>query len=119
MCALSVTRKEKLHMKTTIVALMFAGALVAPLAAYSLEEGTRTEKAKEFIDDAAITTKVKADFAKDRDVSALKIHVDTDHGVVKLTGNAKSKGEAGKAATIAEGVKGVVSVNNEIVVGAM
>lgn len=104
-------------MNRKFVTLLMVGALAAPLAAYSVEEGTRTEKAKEFVDDATITTKVKADFAKDRDVSAMKIHVDTDHGVVRLTGTAKSPGEASKAETIAEGVKGVVSVANDIKVG--
>jgi hyperosmotically inducible periplasmic protein len=98
-----------------IAAITLAGILSAPLA-YAVEEGTRTEKAKDYVDDAAITTKVKADFAKDHDVSAMKIHVDTDHGVVKLTGKAKSTEEAAKAETLASGVKGVLSVNNAITV---
>jgi hyperosmotically inducible periplasmic protein len=106
-------------MNTKIVTLLIAGALAAPLATYAVEEGAKTEKAKEFVDDSAITTRIKADFAKDSDVSAMKIHVDTDHGIVKLTGKAKSQSEAGKAETIAKGVKGVVSVNNAITVGAM
>ena len=44
----------------------------------------------------------------------MKIHVDTEKGVVKLTGTAKSKEEADKAESIAKSVKGVVSVKNEI-----
>ena len=76
------------------------------------------EKTKEVIDDATITTKIKAIYAKDKAVSALKIHVDTDKGVVTLTGNAKSKDEASKAADIAKSVNGVTSVKNEIAVGA-
>ena len=70
------------------------------------------------IDDAAITGKIKAEYAKDKTVSAMKIHVDTDKGVVKLTGNAKSKAESAKAVEIARGVHGVVSVKNDITVGA-
>jgi hyperosmotically inducible periplasmic protein len=42
-----------------------------------------------------ITTKIKAEFAKDKQVSAMNIKVDTDKGVVKLTGNAKEQGRSG------------------------
>src|SRR5438093_1552983 len=97
------------------------GALLATVAGYTAESKdtpSKTEKAKEFVDDATITTKIKADFAKDKQVSALKISVNTDHGVVKLTGSATSKEEADKAVAIAKGTKGVVSVSNEIQVGA-
>jgi hyperosmotically inducible protein len=80
---------------------------------------TRTEKAKEAIGDAAITAKVKAEFAKDKGVSALNIKVDTDNkGVVTLSGNAKSKDEASKAESIAKSVNGVTSVKNNIQVTA-
>jgi hyperosmotically inducible periplasmic protein len=66
-----------------------------------------------------ITTKIKAEFAKDTQVSALKIHVDTDDkGVVTLSGNAKSSAEADKAVMIAKNTKGVVSVTNNIKVQA-
>ena len=43
--------------------------------------------------------------------------VDTDKGVVKLTGTAKSTAEADKAVTLAKNTKGVTSVVNEIKVG--
>ena len=59
--------------------------------------------------------KIKAEYAKDKDVSALNIKVDTDDkGVVTLSGNAKSKAEADKAVMIARDTKGVTSVKNEI-----
>jgi hyperosmotically inducible protein len=51
-------------------------------------------------------------------VSALSIKVDTDKGVVKLSGNAKSKDEAAKAESIAKSVNGVTSVKNDIQVTA-
>ena len=76
------------------------------------------DKTNEVIDDAAITGKVKALYAKDKTVSALKINVDTDKGVVKLSGNAKSKEEAAKAVELAKSVHGVTSVKNDIAVGA-
>jgi osmotically-inducible protein OsmY len=68
--------------------------------------------------DALITTKIKAEHAKDKDVSATKISVDTTNGVVTLGGTAKSKAEADKAVMLAKNVKGVTSVKNNIKVGA-
>ena len=66
------------------------------------------------VSDAMISTKVKAEFAKDKDVSAMKINVDTDKGVVTLKGTAKSKAEAEKAETLAKNVAGVSTVRNDI-----
>jgi osmotically-inducible protein OsmY len=64
--------------------------------------------------DALITTKVKAEYAKDKLVSATKIHVDTNNGVVNLSGMAKSQAEADKAVALAKNVKGVTSVKSDI-----
>lgn len=97
----------------TILAL--AATLLAPLPAHTQ---TATEKTKEAVTDAAITTKVKTAFAMDKDVSAIKIDVDTDKGAVKLSGKVKSQQEAEKAATIAKGVEGVVSVTNALEVAS-
>jgi osmotically-inducible protein OsmY len=94
-----------------------AGALLVPIAGYSAdakEAPSKTESAKEVVSDSVITTKIKAEFANDKQVSAMNIKVDTDKGMVKLSGNAKSKDEADKAASIAKNTKGVVSVKNDI-----
>ena len=115
----------KAEFAATCVAL---GLILAPAAAYSAEKKesamkseekkeSKTEKAKEAVEDATITTKIKAEYAKDKAVSAMNISVNTDHGVVTLTGNAKSKSEAEKAEQIAKSTKGVASVKNEIKVG--
>ena len=104
-------------MKGKLAAACFvAGAMLVPVAGYTADtkEPSKTESAKEVIDDSMITTKIKAEFAKDKQVSAMSIKVDTDKGVVKLSGNAKSKDEADKAASIAKSTKGVVSVKNDI-----
>ncbi len=94
-------------MKAKLAATCFvAGALLIPVS--------KTESAKEVVSDSVITTKIKSEFASDKQVSAMNIKVDTDKGVVKLSGNAKSKDEADKAASIAKNTKGVVSVKNDI-----
>ena len=97
-------------------ACLMAGAMLVPVVGYSADtkESSKMESAKEVVDDSMITTKIKAEFAKDKQVSAMNIKVDTDKGVVKLSGNAKSKDEADKAASIAKSTKGVVSVKNDI-----
>ena len=105
-------------MKAKLAATCFvAGALLVPVAGYSAdtkEAPSKTESAKEVVSDSVITTKIKSEFASDKQVSAMNIKVDTDKGVVKLSGNAKSKDEADKAASIAKNTKGVVSVKNDI-----
>lgn len=72
----------------------------------------------EKIDDAMITASVNASLAKDPDLSAIKINVDTKDGVVTLNGPAPTATAKAKAADLARAVKGVTSVNNQLVVSA-
>lgn len=67
--------------------------------------------------DMAITTKVKAALAADDQLSALKIEVDTEQGVVSLTGPAPTAEAADRAITLAKAVEGVTEVQNKLVVG--
>jgi hyperosmotically inducible protein len=111
-------------MNTKLATTLVIGALIVPVAGYAADNMSKdkpsvTEKVKESVRDAVITTKIKAEFAKDKQVSALNIKVDTDDkGVVTLSGNARSKAEADKAVKIARDTKGVSSVKNEIKVQA-
>lgn len=99
--------------------LVIAALIAAPVAGYAADDKSMKESIKENVKDSVITTKIKAEYAKDKEVSALKIHVDTDDkGVVTLSGNAKTMGESDKAVKIARETKGVSSVKNEIKVGA-
>jgi osmotically-inducible protein OsmY len=70
----------------------------------------------EKIDDVTITATVSTGLAKDPDLSAIKINVDTKDGVVTLNGPAPSAAAKDKATDIAKQVKGVSSVNNQLVV---
>jgi osmotically-inducible protein OsmY len=72
------------------------------------------ESTGEYIDDAAITTKVKAAFAADPNVKATEINVETYQGDVQLSGFVSQPQDAQRAADIARGVKGVTSVKNDI-----
>jgi osmotically-inducible protein OsmY len=72
----------------------------------------------EKVDDLAITASVTGGFAKDPDLSAIKISVDTKDGVVTLSGPAPTAAAKDKATDIAKQVKGVTSVNNQLMVKA-
>jgi hyperosmotically inducible protein len=72
----------------------------------------------EYIDDATITTQVKARMVENKQVDAAAISVETLNGTVMLSGFAKSGDERATAESIARGVKGVKSVRNEIAVRA-
>jgi osmotically-inducible protein OsmY len=69
------------------------------------------------IDDAMITTSVKAELAKDSNLSATRINVDTTQGRVMLKGTAPSNEAREHATTLAKNVKGVVAVDNQLKVG--
>ncbi len=74
------------------------------------------ETAGAYVDDAAITTAVKAKFVEDRTVDAGAIKVETLNGTVSLSGFAKSNQEKAQAAVIARNTKGVRQVLNNLAV---
>ena len=98
-----------------LAASLVAGvvAVVTPAAVYSADGGQTNIKTA--VKDSVITTKIKASMAKDKQVSATHIKVETDdQGVVHLSGTAKSKAEADRAEQIAKGTEGVKTVHNDI-----
>ena len=66
--------------------------------------------------DAGVTASVKTKMAADPDVSALQIEVDTQNGVVTLTGNVNSATEKEQAIRIARDTSGVRDVVDMITV---
>lgn len=76
------------------------------------------DKAGEKINDVGITAAVSSGLAKDPELSALKINVDTKNGAVTLTGSAPTEAARERAGTLAKTVKGVNSVENRLVVKA-
>jgi hyperosmotically inducible protein len=74
------------------------------------------QDARDEVSDAVITTSVKAELAKDSSLSALRVNVDTDSGRVALRGTAPSAEAREHATALAQGVKGVVDVANEMTV---
>jgi hyperosmotically inducible protein len=69
-----------------------------------------------YVDDAAITTAVKAKFVEDKTVDAGAIKVETLNGTVNLSGFAKTSAEKSQAEYIARNTKGVREVRNTLAV---
>lgn len=104
---------------TSALACTLVAVLAVPVATYGADSDSDRSSPKAFVKDAAITAQIKARMAKDKEVSATHIRVDTDNkGVVTLSGKAKSQREADKAVMIARNVKGVISVEDNIQVVA-
>ena len=96
---------------TTMAAMTSITILSAGCAVVRGQETTGA-----YIDDAGITTAVKAKFVEDKTVSALAINVKTLNGTVQLSGFAKSSAEKEQAGALARNVKNVRSVDNAIIV---
>ncbi|MEM6793778.1 MAG: BON domain-containing protein [Acidobacteriota bacterium] len=73
----------------------------------------------EEIDDAVITSKIEAKMAADPEVSAFKVDVDTDNGVVRLSGVVEDRRAKEEAEDLAESTQGVQRVINDITVGKL
>ena len=96
-------------------ACFVAGALMLPVLGHGADSDSDRSHPKAFAKDSWITTKIKADLVKAKDVSATHIKVDTDDkGIVTLSGTARTQAEADKAVSIARDVKGVVAVENNM-----
>jgi osmotically-inducible protein OsmY len=74
--------------------------------------------AKNVVNDAAITASINAKLASDKELSALRINVDTVDGRVALRGNAPNASARDRATQLASSVDGVRSVENQLVVGS-
>ena len=92
----------------------------ATLAAVVLFSGCSVFRKQEtvgaYVDDAGITTRVKAKFVENKDVAANAIKVETLNGTVQLSGFAKNATEKSMAESITRNTSGVKDVRNDIVI---
>lgn len=107
-----------------LITSMFAACMALPLAGHAADgrDADRTavkSSVKTWVKDSVITTKIKTELAAKKLSSAVHIKVDTDDkGAVLLSGNARTMAEVNQAESIARGVSGVTSVDNQIRVKA-
>jgi hyperosmotically inducible periplasmic protein len=91
-------------------------AVLALVAASGCAVQRGQETVGAYVDDAAITTSLKARYVDNKEVDAGAIKVETLNGTVMLSGFAKNANERVTAEDIAMKVNGVKSVKNSIVV---
>ena len=95
-------------MKHTAATLALSGLLAFTAVGCAVTRDQST--VGEYVDDATVTTRVKAKFAEDPTVSAMSISVETLKGTVQLSGFAKSTAERNRAVEIARTTPGVQRV---------
>jgi hyperosmotically inducible periplasmic protein len=76
----------------------------------------KSEVVAQKVGDAAITAAINAGIAKDPELSALRINVDTKNGQVSLYGSAPNEAAKRRAQTIAMNEKGVTGVDNQLAI---
>jgi osmotically-inducible protein OsmY len=95
------------HFPTFLLALLLAS--LVGCAGTSTQESTG-----EYIDDATITTKVKAAIFNEATLKVAQINVETYKSVVQLSGFVNSSQDIATAGSVARSVKGVSSVKNDL-----
>lgn len=103
----------KTHQPLYIVIALLLSLLIQACSATPTRESTG-----EFLDSSLITAKVKTKLIDDRITGGFHISVFTFKGVVRLTGVVNSDYEKNYASTIALGIEGVKSVDNQLTVRA-
>lgn len=112
-------------MKTTQI-LKAAGGIACVVFALNVNAQTAsasapsasTETVGQKVDDATITTKVKAELLNSKTVKSQHVHVKTRNGVVWLTGTVPSAQDKASATDVVTAISGVSSVKNHLKVSA-
>ncbi len=101
--------------KADAKASMRTAGAYKPAKKQSTTSTSKTGSVGEYVDDAVITTKVKAAVLEEPSLKSAEINVETSKGRVQLTGFVSSRADINTAARIAKGVKGVKSVKNDMI----
>jgi len=96
--------------------LSFLVCIVLVTAFLGCASTQKREGTGEYLDDSAITTKVKAAIFNDPSLKVFQINVETFKGDVQLSGFVDSSQSVSKAGEVARSVKGVRSVRNNLIV---
>jgi len=93
-------------------------AMLMALAVFGGAAQAADKSVGEKMDDAKITTEVKTKLAADKVKSLVNVSVETDAGVVRLTGKVPTVDDKAQAEKITRRVKGVREVRNELKIEA-
>ena len=102
--------------KLTVMAcgLGLMGITAGAAAGQTTTAADTTQATSGALSDAGITSAVKTKLLESKAVGGMKIDVDTDHGVVTLTGHVKTAAERTEAVRLARATKGVTKVVNKL-----
>jgi len=89
-------------------------AAIAVAALAGCASTAKHESTGEYIDDTTITTKVKSAILAEDSLKSAEINVETFKGRVQLSGFVRSQDNISRAVAVAQGVKGVTSVGNDM-----
>lgn len=89
-------------------------AAVALTLVAGCAETPKHESTGQYIDDSAITTSVKAAIFNEPMLKSMEINVETFKGRVQLSGFVSSRAQIDRAVQVAQGVKNVSSVANDM-----
>ncbi|EEW3326828.1 molecular chaperone OsmY [Escherichia albertii] len=115
----------RLKISKTLLAVMLTSAIAtgSAFADNNVQTGAETagqkvdssmNKVGNFMDDSAITAKVKAALVDHDNIKSTDISVKTDQKVVTLSGFVESQAQAEEAVKAAKSVEGVVSVSDKL-----
>ncbi len=101
----------------SLVSCLLTLVLAFGTLAFSGCAGTSTrESTGEYIDNAAVTARVKSALASDDFVRARDVQVETFRGIVQLSGFVDSEAQKNRATEVARSVQGVEQVKNNLIV---
>jgi len=89
-------------------------AVLALLGTLSACQSTTGKTASQTMSDASISTAVQTKLTSDRVANFPRIDVDTERGVVNLSGVVETEAQRARAERLARQVEGVVRVNNNL-----
>jgi osmotically-inducible protein OsmY len=97
-----------------IATTLIAALMMTTVVGCASTSSDKHETPGQYIDDAAVTTAVKAAIVKEPSLKVAEINVETYKGVVQLSGFVSSAENIATATTVARSVNGVKSVKNDL-----
>jgi osmotically-inducible protein OsmY len=101
-----------MNMSKRLTTLLLVAATVTAMGGCA---ATRTQESTgQYMDDTAITAKVKSAIFQDPNLKSAEINVETFKGVVQLSGFVNSEADINRAVTVTRNIDGVRSVKNDM-----
>jgi osmotically-inducible protein OsmY len=94
------------------VSVLFAAVALTTLAGCASSQ--KHESTGQYVDDTAITAKVKTAIFNEPTLKSAEINVETFKGRVQLSGFVSNRDSINRAVAVAQGVSGVTSVGNDM-----